>query len=141
MLFLSLSIAITAFIFSNSLQSGEISGNQSDFFVDAFDNALSFFGISADTQILGVIIRKAAHFTEYFALGLTSSLFLSVFERKPLYTISPIYALVIAICDEFIMQSVTEGRAPRWTDVIIDLSGAVIAGLIIYLIKNRKQKV
>lgn len=144
LVFAALTLALTAFIFFNSLQNGEESGKQSDFVVDIVNSFLSFFGIRADVDTLGTVIRKLAHFTEYFVLGITSSLFLLQYNSKRLVAVSPIYCFLIALCDEFIMQMSTEGRAPQFTDVLIDLSGALlalIALLVIIRIKNKEKRI
>ncbi len=133
-------VALTVFIFFNSLQNGEESGNQSDLIVDIVNRVLNFFGISADIYTLGVIIRKTAHFAEYFLLGLTATVFLSSFENKKLYPLSPTYCLIVATCDEFIMQMFTEGRAPQWTDVLIDFCGALTAMFAVAVFLKIKEK-
>ena len=139
-IFAVLTLLITLFIFSNSLKDGVNSAKQSDFAVDIINNLLDFFGISADVYTLGVIIRKLAHFLEYFVLGLTSCIFLSGFKNKVWLAVSPIYCLAVAICDEFVMQAATSGRAPQWTDVLIDLCGALFALGIIAVIRIYKEK-
>ena len=139
-IFLSLTIALTLFIFMNSLESGEESGKKSDFLVDICLSFLGIFGVETDVYILGVFIRKLAHFTEYFVLGLTSSLFLSQISHKKFILISPIYCLVIAFCDEFVMQMITAGRAPRFTDVLIDFSGVLLAFALVCIFRSRKDK-
>ena len=139
---LLLTVALTAFIFYNSLKPGDESGMDSDFIVNIVNSILNFFGIQPDIDTLGLVVRKIAHFSEYFVLGLTTSLYLSTFDNKKLYPISPTYCLVIAICDEFIMQMLTEGRAPKWTDVLIDFSGALtalFAVLVWIALKNREK--
>jgi len=138
--FALLSIALTAFIFANSLKNGEESGLQSDVIVDAVIRFLDFFGIKLDIYTLGVIIRKLAHFTEYFLLGITATVFITSFENKKVYPIAPTYCLLVAVCDEFIMQMSTEGRAPMWSDVLIDLSGALTAFLLVILWAKKENR-
>lgn len=138
--YLVLTIALTVFIFSNSLDNGEESGKKSDFVVDCFTSLLGWFGIEADEYVLGVIIRKLAHFTEYFVLGVTSSLFvINILCKRHIY-ISPAYCLLTAFCDEFVMQMMTDGRAPRFTDVLIDFSGVLLAVGLVCFFRLRKEK-
>lgn len=140
--FAILSIALTAFIFSNSLRAGEESSAQSDIVTDLANKLLGSFGISIEPQELSHFIRKLAHFSEYFALGLTSAVTLSVFKKRFYMIFSPIYCVIIAICDEFIMQAMTIGRAPMWKDVLIDSTGALtalIAVTVFLFIRKEKR--
>lgn len=142
-IFALLSIGLTVFIFSNSLQAGVESAKQSDFVVDIANKILGVLGIDAQQHTLSLVIRKLGHFSEYFALGLTSAVSLASFRRKWVMVFSPVYCAVTAICDEFIMQRITEGRAPMWTDVLIDCSGALLALICVVVficILNRKEK-
>lgn len=94
-------------------------------------------------------LRKIAHFTEYFLLGLFSSfLLLSVFRalgKKPgAFVIFPVlFCVVYAMLDEG-HQYFVGGRAAQFTDVLIDASGALLAVFIVmfsYLISHvKKQK-
>jgi VanZ family protein len=62
-------------------------------------------------------------------------------SKKLALIISPIISLLIAIVDEFVIQRNSSGRSPEWRDVLIDLSGATAAVLLITLlnlIKNKK---
>lgn len=122
---------ITLFIFWNSLQTGEESGKMSDVAVNIVKPVLEFFGITVKDHTLGVLVRKTAHFTEYFFLGTSFSLcLLNLINRRFIY-FSPLYCLVVAVCDEFIMQMATSGRSPQWTDVLIDFGGGVFSLLIL----------
>ena len=139
-------VALTVFIFMNSLQIGEDSAKMSagitQFVVDTINSA----GFDLELADLHFFIRKVGHFSEYFALGVASSVLLNcIFENKRFMAISPAYCLMIAICDEFIMQGATAGRHPAWTDVLIDTCGAICAcaGVILlvkYLNKRKTKK-
>ena len=134
---------ITLFIFWNSLQTGEESGKMSDVFVDSFKRFLGFFGITIEEHTLGVLVRKAAHFSEYFVLGASFSMFLVNLADKRFIFFSPLYCGGVAICDEFIMQMATSGRSPQWTDVLIDFGGGVTSLLVLILgirLATKKQK-
>lgn len=139
-LFAVTTVGLTVFVFSNSLQVAEESQAASDGIVTRI---LAFFdksGLEIDRNILSFLVRKLGHFAEYFALGLACTGFIAT-AMKPKWTVSfsPLYCLVVAICDEFIFQAMTEGRSPQWTDILIDLSGAIIAMTAILIIKNRFQ--
>ncbi len=134
---------ITLFIFWNSLQTGEESGKMSDIAVNIVKPVLEFFGITIKDRTLGVLVRKTAHFSEYFVLSASFALFLlNTVNRRSIY-FSPLYCGIVAVCDEFIMQMVTSGRSPQWTDVLIDFGGGVFALLILIFalyLTDRKRK-
>ena len=137
--FAILTLAITVFIFVNSLQNGEESAKQSDFVVKIITPILSFFGIDADIRTIGVIVRKAAHFSEYFVLCACATVVFRAIDLKKRLFIPPIYCLAVAFIDEFVMQMITEGRAPQFTDVLIDFSGALAGFLVVLLVKRNKE--
>ncbi|MBO4539162.1 MAG: VanZ family protein [Clostridia bacterium] len=93
-------------------------------------------------------VRKAAHFTEYFLLGLFSSLLvvsvLEVFGKKNvLFFLIPLgFSFLYAVFDEY-HQRFVGGRAAQFTDVLIDTAGAFFATVIVvlffYFAKKRKK--
>lgn len=135
-------LAFCAFLFINSAQDGDTSSKISDVFVYTIIPVLAFFGIESDADTVTFYVRKIAHFLGYFALTLLLHSLLTRFVSKKLaIIISPIVSLLIAIVDEFVIQRNSSGRSPEWRDVLIDLSGATAAVLLIILvnlIKNRK---
>ena len=138
-------VALTIFIFMNSLQMGEDSAKMSAGITQLVVDAINSIGFDMELADLHFFIRKVGHFSEYFALGLASSVLLNcIFDSKRFMAISPAYCLTIAICDEFIMQGITAGRHPAWTDVLIDTSGAICACigvlLLVKYLKRRKPK-
>ncbi len=81
-------------------------------------------------------IRKGAHFGTYFILGLFLSLALyNYFQtHKVLSVFVPwMVATGLAAFDEF-HQGLTGGRTPSIYDVILDSMGALLAGLILFLV-------
>ncbi len=89
--------------------------------------------------LVHMVIRKAAHFIEYAILATlawlafkgSSKLFLSVRPMLAAFA----FALVIASSDE-LYQSFDPSRTGSLYDVAIDMSGAVVALLIISLAKR-----
>ncbi len=141
LIFGALTVGMTVFIIANSLKTGEESGNESDFFVGILNRILGLFGIEAEQDILSLIIRKTAHFSEYLVLGVLSSLFIgSLTKIKALISLSAVYCFITAVCDEFLAQASTVGRGPSRIDVLIDASGAVTGGLIILLVIYFKER-
>lgn len=92
---------------------------------------LSNIGIDIERQLLSFLIRKAAHFTEFFILGVLIKQ--SAFDLKntiPLYL-----ACLVPVIDETV-QSFIPGRAMAITDMFIDLSGILFGFLIMNLMHN-----
>jgi len=86
------------------------------------------------------MVRKLAHFTEYFVLGVElSSLFAikklhtDVPGRVPMWLLIFLIGLSVASVDESI-QIFSNERGPSITDVLLDFSGVVCAFVIVKLI-------
>lgn len=83
-----------------------------------------------------MVIRKLAHFTEFFILG---GYLCFLFKKK----ISYLFAVLAAFIDETI-QIFTPGRSAKILDVLIDSTGALLGFifimLIFYKINNFKEK-
>lgn len=126
--FLLLAVLWTGFIFFNSVQAGEDSARMSGFFVDIVMRIFAKSGIT-DIEVVSFIVRKAAHFTEFFIQSILISS--AVYDKK--YRSVAIYVLFIglltACCDEFI-QIFTEDRGSSVRDVFIDFGGTVCAAMI-----------
>ena len=146
-LFVLLSALVTAFVFGNSLKSGDASMAESDSVVAFLQPLLDRLPWLADTNY-SVLIRKLAHFAEFFALGFfyggTMCLMLQK-NGKPRYFSVLFSVLFVAVIDEYI-QSFT-GRTSSVKDVLIDFSGAltglgIVFGLfwLIACLKSRKKK-
>lgn len=139
-----LSVAIILFIFYNSLQSGEESSRASGFVTGIVKGFLNFLGLEPSGESLSFIVRKTAHFGEYFLLSLAiSSFLLNAARKKGFSCLSVLVSFCVAACDEFIMQGATDGRSPQWTDVLIDTSGALTALLLlaaVLFVRSRKEK-
>lgn len=125
-----------AVIFWFSAMPGDVSSEQSGTIVMLLTQLLSFLGVSpeaVDEALLSLLVRKAAHMTEYavLLLLLRRALRLSG-SRRPGLTALLLCALYAA-GDEF-HQSFTEGRGPSPVDVCIDTAGALLMwGLLLAL--------
>lgn len=143
-LFIALTLAWTIAIFSFSMQTGENSDKTSISFLhkivrvvapDMLDELEALPEEHLST--LNYIVRKAAHFTEFFILGCLSIITLIQIKisRKRLWAI--LYCVLIAGMDE-LLQLFVSGRAGRITDVFIDSAG-VACGIslvcYVYVIK------
>ena len=131
--------AIVIFVFSS--QPGDISNGNNRFILDMFMK----MGINLDA-ITGnkadFVIRKAAHFTEYFIFYLLLyNALIDDFYLNSTLIISLIMTFLYASTDEF-HQRYVSGRGPAVRDVVIDVSGGVVCLLIIYIrhyIRNKKK--
>lgn len=126
LLFPILSILWVIVILSFSLQDGSRSSLQSGVITTTIQSILSNIGIDIERQLLSFLIRKTAHFTEFFILG--------VFVKQSSFDLKnnfPIFlACFVPILDETV-QSFVPGRAMAITDMVIDLVG-IICGMIVY---------
>ncbi|MDU4939678.1 MAG: VanZ family protein [Clostridium sp.] len=118
------------FIFYMSHQPGDKSSEQSRFVLYVFN----LLGLKLDTyfgELATLIIRKGAHFTEYFILFILTYNVISLYvvERKArLYSV--IFVFLYACSDEF-YQSFIPGRGPAFKDVMIDTSGGLLGYLCV----------
>ena len=148
-IFLVASILWALFIFSNSLQTGESSGEMSGSVTEAINKLLG--AISPSLEVTHKFVRKAAHFCEFGVLSTLVSFALYFFfaksDKRELWCLLaiPISALVAA-CDETI-QLFVDGRGGSVVDVLIDTSGACAAALIflgitlIVKLHNKRTKI
>lgn len=121
-------------IWGHSFMPASVSSNESNFVLSAFNDFISTLG--TNWQITAFAVRKAAHFSEFFILGLLFTKALrTVFAAWPLpfdsCTLS--MGLFVAVCDEFI-QYFSPGRASLISDVMIDFSGVVCAVFLCFIV-------
>ena len=125
-----------AFIWGNSLMTGEDSGNLSGGIL-AWIN--SFLGLDeAGAELLHHLIRKAAHFTEFACLGALLTWNCQLGGEKHTAILPALLGMAAAVVDESI-QLFTPDRGPSLTDVWIDTSG-VVAGMMLLLLGYHLMK-
>ena len=134
----------TLFIFTQSLLPGNGSSEQSGFIVDVLYPLVSKIGITIQVNDFSFLIRKFAHFTEYFILGLLLCiLYIEIIKPNKLWLIVIIHGAITALIDETI-QLFTPNRSGEVRDVLIDITGVIIGmiltKLVIKLIKKHKSK-
>jgi len=122
--------AIVIFIFSS--QNGEISSQNNRFIIELFKK----IGIDINTLVsvnADFIVRKMAHFTEYFIFYLLLfNAFTDDFKFNKSLLNSIIITFIYAVSDEF-HQSFVPGRSPTYKDVLIDTGGGLVCMIFIYL--------
>ena len=113
------------FIFIMSSFDASESSAQSNIIVNFISNIFNINNI----ELISLIIRKLAHFTEYFILGILTYNLIKKYRKK--YYIAIIICIIYAISDE-IHQIFIPGRSCQITDILIDSIGAITA---IYICK------
>ncbi len=117
------------FIFIMSSMNETTSSNQSGFFVSLITNLFNIKNI----EILTTIVRKMAHFTEYFILGILVINSLDISNKRYLYSF--IIGFIYAISDE-VHQLFIAGRSGKIFDVLIDSLGIIMSIFIYKAYKN-----
>lgn len=126
-------------IFYMSNQPGDVSSKQSGLVLKLFQA----IGIDLNNELgelATFIVRKTAHFTEYFILYM-----LTVNVMKYYFNINKaiLYAFVFSFfyaCTDEIHQYFIPGRAMAFKDVLIDSSGALLSMIITKLNFKKKKK-
>jgi len=114
------------FFFSN--QEGTSSSGTSNIIVDFI---MAVFNLSKNNlETVAFIVRKLAHFTEYFVLGLLTINAFKYYIKDKLLMYSIIFVLIYAVSDE-IHQAFIPGRASMIMDTLIDSLGGLV-GIITY---------
>ena len=141
-------VAIMTAIFCFSAQSASQSSHLSASFARRlflfFRPALAVYNDEQWQALLlatGLYIRKAAHFTEFFALGVSLRLWFAALG-KPRRALLPAWLLatLYAATDE-LHQMFVDGRGPALLDVGIDSLGALCgAALVALCIVHRRKR-
>ena len=140
-LHLIITIAMMVFIFVQSALPGHLSGAESGFFVNLLRELTGL-----DQQSLSLLIRKAAHFTEYMILGILLFINVTDLQKNKGKNLSAwaswasawAAGTTYAVTDE-IHQFFVPDRACSATDMLIDSAG-VATGAAIALLLSRLKK-
>ncbi len=115
-----------------SLQGGESSTSQSGFIVNGVVWIFKHLNLPTEGYNLAFWVRKTAHFTEYFILGLLGVK--ASYENAWKWFVWLL--LCIPLLDESI-QFFTPGRVMSGMDMGIDASGYLLATYLLYLLTKR----
>lgn len=125
-----LTALILTFIWGNSAMPGEASGDLSDW----VGEILSFFLPFLTTETGLHLLRKAAHFSEFAALGMSFGwLFGMVMAKKNRRYLLPVICGAAAACVDECIQIFSPGRYSSIADVGIDCSGVITGCLILWI--------
>ena len=137
-------LATLAFIWIHSCMDREDSSMESGF---VYDLLCPFFELfMGKGNVTEHFIRKLAHFTEFFGLGLELMLFmrLEFLQVKPVLSVNAwVFGTFCALIDETIQ--LFSGRGPAVQDVWLDSAGCLtgvlimLAGIMLVDKKNKKK--
>jgi len=124
-------------IWGHSMQTATVSESESGKFLEILGKVFPFL-LSSDWGMF--IVRKSAHFMEYFILGILLCMEFSTYLYGFLNRISiPVLTgLFIAFVDETI-QLFVPGRSGEVRDMWIDFAGVALGTLIVLAIVNNKR--
>ena len=130
-LFLSIAmiLGILCFIWGNSLLPGEDSGELSGFVGTLLQKLLPFLDLQSEQGMH--LLRKAAHFSEFAALGFSFSWLYGMLSKKRLWSmVLPLVSGAAAAAIDETIQLFSPDRGPSIKDVGIDTAG-VITGIAV----------
>ena len=139
---LAMILGILCFIWGNSLLPGEDSGELSGFVGQLLQKLLPFLDLESGTGMH--LLRKAAHFTEFAALGFSFAWFYGMISKKRLWSmVLPLVSGASAAAIDETIQLFSPDRGPSIKDVGIDTCG-VITGIavltLLHCLYNRMKK-
>ncbi len=139
---LVVSILMVAFIFVNSSLPADDSAETSGGLLSIVNGIFVYLGI--DFELSHNMLRKIAHFVEFFAVGASLLWVTAAFTKKiKSHIVKPAFvSLLVAVIDETI-QLFPAGRSSQVSDVVLDFAGAVCGIMLIWLLvylKNKKSK-
>lgn len=137
-----LTAAWCVFIFVQSQQNAFESSSKSAFVMKMVNNLISRVTNNEEFALSEYFIRKTAHFTEYFILGI---LLYGALRKEGFRLLYPALSIILsaayAISDE-IHQYFIPGRVMSLFDVFIDTCGATVGVFLFYvflILKNKRS--
>ena len=132
-------ILTLALIWGHSLLGREASTEESGFVMELLEPVLEM--VVGEGNVTEFLVRKLAHFTEFFVLGLELLTFFAY--RKPLFPQAFLLALTHGFFAAFLDETIQifSGRGPMIQDVWLDVCGfAVGASLMLGIMVWRKHR-
>ena len=122
-------IGILCFIWGNSLLPGEDSGQLSGFVGMMLQKLLPFVDLKSEMGLH--LLRKAAHFSEFAALGMSFAWLFGMLSKQRLWSLAlPLLSGAGAAAIDETIQLFSPNRGPSIRDVGIDTAG-VITGIAV----------
>ena len=125
-----LTVLWIGFILSRSMKSGKDSSAESEFYYNLLHSVFPWITI--------FIVRKGAHFFEFFILGLLLYWDFRLLWRRSFW-LPVLCGLLIAVADELLQRVIPE-RSGELADMLLDLSGVVTACLLAWLFCRLREK-
>ena len=119
------SAALILFILDRSAKTAEESVQESGWVWNVLRSIIP--GISVK------LVRKLAHFTEYFVLG--GLLWTDFYLTKEILALPLLTGLIVAGADEY-FQTFIPGRSGQLSDVLIDFSGLSLSALLLWQLRR-----
>ena len=135
-------------IFSFSNANGEVSGGMSEKLIKNVVSTFSKIDKESDSmqkivKRYSFVVRKSAHFVEYFILGIiVVNFFVSFNINKRVLIYSSVFCILAAIFDEF-HQTFVVSRNGNLVDVLLDSSASLMASYLVvrfYLFRGIYEK-
>lgn len=135
-------IGLLCFIWGNSLLPGKDSGELSGFIGTLLQKLLPFLDLQSERGMY--LLRKAAHFSEFAALGFSFTWLYGMLSKKRRWAlILPLLSGATAAAIDETIQLFSPDRGPSIKDVGIDTCG-VIAGItflfLLHWLLTRKKR-
>ena len=132
-LFTLLTAAFVGLILLNSSLDSQHSSQMSGGVLQFLQNLTASFGW--ETGLTEHIIRKTAHFLEYFAVGVL------LFATIRSYSVQPgrhlflglFLGLIVPVCDEY-LQTQIPGRSGEPVDILLDFAGVAVGTAVFFLV-------
>ena len=126
-------LGLLGFIWGNSLLPGEDSGELSGFVGQLLQKLLPFLDLESGTGMH--LLRKAAHFSEFAALGFSFAWFYGMLSKKRLWSLAlPLVSGSTAAAIDETIQLFSPDRGPSIKDVGIDTCGVITGILVLTLL-------
>lgn len=142
-IFLVLLCMLTIFLFS--CESASKSSERTNEFIDTVINVSKSENTNAvvetgDNINYFLIVRKCAHFLEFFLLGFLVINLLKDYKKLniKIVLIGIVFCLLYAISDE-VHQLFVDGRSAQVMDVFIDTSGSTLGSLLYFYIYRKSR--
>ena len=121
-------ILTLALIWGHSLLGREASSEESGFVMELLEPVLEM--VVGEGNVTEFLVRKLAHFTEFFVLGLELLTFFAY--RKPLFPQAFLLALTHGFFAAFLDETIQifSGRGPMIQDVWLDVCGFAVGSLL-----------
>ena len=137
-----ITLGLLCFIWGNSLLPGKDSGELSGFVGTLLQKLLPFLNLQSETGMH--LLRKAAHFSEFAALGMSFSwLFGMLSGKKAWYLSLPLICGAAAAAIDETIQLFSPDRGPSIKDVGIDtcgvITGIAVLSLLHWLFTHKKR--